>query len=71
MNKDIIEGEWNQVRGEVQRQWGKLTNDQLDVINGNRTKLMGALQETYGVVRDDAEKQLNDWETSRRRNSAA
>ncbi|MBI1326178.1 MAG: CsbD family protein [Alphaproteobacteria bacterium] len=66
MNKDIFEGNWKQLSGEVQRKWGKLTNDNLDVINGNRTKLVGMIQESYGVARDEAEKQVEEWEKARR-----
>lgn len=64
MNKDIISGKWTQLRGEVQKRWGKLTNDQLDVINGDRMKLVGKIEETYGVAREEAEKQLADFERS-------
>lgn len=62
MNKDIIQGKWDQVKGSVQKQWGKLTNDDLDVIAGDRTKLMGRLEEQYGIQRDEAEKQVSAWE---------
>lgn len=62
MNKDIISGKWTQLRGEVQKRWGKLTDDQLDVINGDRLKLVGKIEETYGVAREEAEKQLADFE---------
>lgn len=62
MNKDIIAGNWKQLTGEIQRQWGKLTNDELDKIEGNRTKLVGLIQERYGVAKDEAEKQLRAWE---------
>ncbi len=62
MNKDILSGKWTQLRGEVQKRWGKLTDDQLDVINGDRLKLVGKIEEAYGVARDEAEKQLNDFE---------
>ncbi len=64
MNREIIEGNWNQLKGEVQKRWGKLTNDNLDQINGNRTKLLGVIQESYGVAKDEAEKQVKDWEKS-------
>ncbi len=64
MNKEIIEGNWNQLKGEVQKRWGKLTNDNLDQINGNRTKLLGVIQESYGVAKEEAEKQVKDWEKS-------
>lgn len=65
MNKDIIEGKWAQVKGDVQKKWGQLTNDDLDQIEGNREKLVGKIQEAYGRTRDAAEKELNEWEKSR------
>ncbi|HEX9925808.1 MAG TPA: CsbD family protein [Anaerolineae bacterium] len=61
MNWDIIEGKWKQVKGEVQTQWGKLTSDELDQINGQREQLVGKLQESYGYTRDEAERQVNDF----------
>jgi uncharacterized protein YjbJ (UPF0337 family) len=54
MNWDIIEGKWKQFSGEVQTQWGKLTNDDLDVIAGNKEKLAGKLQERYGWSKEEA-----------------
>ncbi len=62
MNNDIIAGKWNQVKGEAQVKWGKLTNDDLDQIEGNRTKLAGKLQEVYGKSKDEVEKELSEWE---------
>ncbi len=62
MNNDIIEGKWNQVKGSAQAKWGKLTNDDLDQIQGNRTKLAGKIQEAYGKSKDDVEKELKEWE---------
>jgi uncharacterized protein YjbJ (UPF0337 family) len=61
MNKDILEGNWKQFKGEVQKQWGKLTDDQLDQIQGSQEKLLGELQESYGLTRDEAEKQYKEW----------
>jgi uncharacterized protein YjbJ (UPF0337 family) len=61
MNWDIVEGKWTQFKGDVKKQWGKLTDDELDVIAGNREKLVGRIQESYGVSRDNADKQVNDW----------
>lgn len=63
MNKDILSGKWTQLRGDVQKRWGKLTDDQLDVINGDRLKLIGKIEENYGIARDEAEKQLADFES--------
>ncbi len=65
MNKDIFEGKWKQVKGDVQKRWGKLTNDSLDEIDGDREKLIGKIQENYGIARDEAEKQINEWNKSR------
>jgi uncharacterized protein YjbJ (UPF0337 family) len=59
MNRDRLEGTWKQVKGEVQVMWGKLTNDDLDEINGNATKLAGRLQERYGYARDKAEAEVD------------
>lgn len=62
MNTDIIAGNWKQLKGKVQQQWGKLTDDDFDVIEGKRTELAGRIQERYGVTRDEADKQIKDWE---------
>jgi uncharacterized protein YjbJ (UPF0337 family) len=61
MNWDRVEGNWKQVKGKAQQQWGKLTNDDLDVIAGKRTELSGRLQERYGLAKDDADRQIDDW----------
>jgi uncharacterized protein YjbJ (UPF0337 family) len=62
MNWEQIKGNWKQAKGQVKRQWGKLTDDQLDVISGNRDILVGRIQETYGITREEAERQVHDWE---------
>ena len=62
MNDDILKGKWRQLKGDVQKKWGKLTDDQFDQINGNREKLLGKIQENYGLARDEAEKQVKEWE---------
>ena len=59
MNNDIIQGNWNQIRGKIQQQWGKLTGDDLDLIEGKRKELVGRVQERYGYARDHAEKEVN------------
>lgn len=64
MNWDKVEGNWKQFRGKAQEQWGKLTDDELDKIEGNRDQLIGRIQERYGVARDEAERQVRDWERS-------
>jgi uncharacterized protein YjbJ (UPF0337 family) len=61
MNWAHIEGNWMQFRGKVREQWGKLTNDDLDVIAGRRDQLRGKVQERYGVAHEEAERQIKDW----------
>ena len=56
MNWDRVEGNWKQFKGQVQQKWGKLTDDDLDVIEGKRTELAGRLQERYGYAKHEAEK---------------
>jgi uncharacterized protein YjbJ (UPF0337 family) len=65
MNWDRIEGQWKQLKGKVREQWGKLSDDDLDVIGGKRTQLSGKIQERYGIAKDAAEQQIKDWETSK------
>jgi len=62
MNWDIVEGNWKQFKGAVKAQWGKLTDDHLDVISGKRDTLVGKVQETYGITRDEAELQIKRFE---------
>ena len=63
MNKDTVEGNWKQLKGKVKEQWGKLTDDDFDVIAGKRDQLVGRIQERHGISRDEAENQVKDWET--------
>ena len=63
MNWDRIEGNWKQVTGKAKVQWGKLTDDDLDVVAGRRDQLAGKIQERYGIAKDEAEKQLSAWES--------
>lgn len=61
MNWDQIEGKWKQFKGSAKENWGKLTDDDLDVAAGKRDKLAGKIQEAYGVTREEAEKQIDEW----------
>ena len=61
MNWDIAEGKWNQMRGALRSQWGKLTDSDLQMIAGKREKLVGVLQERYGDRRDEVEKAVDEW----------
>lgn len=59
MNEDIFQGKWKQLKGDVQKKWGKLTNDDLDRIEGNREKMVGTLQERYGLKKEEAKRELD------------
>ncbi len=61
MNWDEIEGNWHQFRGAIQAQWGKLTDDDLETIQGKREQLLGRLQQRYGMERERAERAIEDW----------
>lgn len=61
MNNDRAQGSWEQVKGHVQKAWGKLTHDDLDVIEGDRKLLAGKIQERYGIAEDEAQKQVDEW----------
>jgi uncharacterized protein YjbJ (UPF0337 family) len=60
MNWDQIRGNWQQAKGDLKVRWGKLTDDDLDRIEGERDKLVGRLQELYGISKEEAEKQVDD-----------
>ena len=61
MNWDQVEGKWKEISGKVQTPWGKLTNDDLDVIRGRRTELEGKLQKHYGYAKDKAKAGVDAW----------
>lgn len=62
MNEDKIQGQWKQLAGKLKAKWGKLTDDDLKVLDGNREYLAGRIQERYGIARDEVEKQLHDFD---------
>ena len=68
MNTDVLQGKWKQLKGEVKRQWGKLTDDELDMIEGNKDKLVGLVQERYGYARDKAAREVDDFVSRRHDN---
>ena len=70
MNWDRVEGNWRQLKGLFKEHWGELTDDQLDVIVGKRERLIGVLQESYGIAQDEAERQVKEWEKSPQRADA-
>ena len=61
MNNDQWQGKWKQVKGSIKEHWGKLTDDDLDVIAGQRDQLAGRIQERYGIAKEQARKQVEDW----------
>lgn len=68
MNKDIIRGNWKEIKGRVKQQWGKITDDEITLINGSYEELEGILQKKYGFQKDQAEREIqrfldrNNWE---------
>jgi uncharacterized protein YjbJ (UPF0337 family) len=64
MNWDQVEGKWKQFSGQVKQKWGKLTDDDLTLINGKRDELVGRIQERYGVAKEDAERQVDEFSRS-------
>jgi uncharacterized protein YjbJ (UPF0337 family) len=63
MNKDITGGTFKQLKGKIKQQWGKLTDDEIDQMEGNAEILAGKLQERYGLAREDAEREARDFRT--------
>ena len=61
MNSDTLKGQWKQLKGDVKKQWAKLTDDDLKQIEGHKDKLVGKIQERYGSTREDAERQADEW----------
>lgn len=61
MDWNRVEGNWKQMKGTIKEQWGKLTDDDLDVINGRRAQLEGKLQERYGYHKDQVRHEIDDW----------
>ena len=61
MNEDTFKGQWMQLKGKIREQWGKLTDDDLDQIQGRSEQLIGKLQNRYGIARDEAQRQFDAW----------
>jgi uncharacterized protein YjbJ (UPF0337 family) len=64
MNWDQVSGNWKQFRGKAKEKWAKLTDDDLALAEGKRDQLLGRIQERYGIAKDEAEKQVKEWETT-------
>jgi uncharacterized protein YjbJ (UPF0337 family) len=61
MNWDQIEGNWKQFKGKAREKWGQFTDDDFDMLNGKREQLVGRIQERYGITRDEASRQADEW----------
>ena len=61
MNSDQFEGKWKQLKGNVKQRWGKLTDDDVTALSGKKDELIGKLQERYGITREQAQKEADDW----------
>jgi uncharacterized protein YjbJ (UPF0337 family) len=61
MNSDQLQGKWKQMKGSVKERWGKLTDDDIDIINGQNDQLVGKIQEKYGIAKEEAQRQVEDW----------
>ena len=61
MNRDTLKGQWMQLKGKIRQQWGKLTDDEIDQMQGNTEMLIGKLQERYGYEREKAEQEVDRW----------
>lgn len=62
MNADQIEGNWKILKGKVKQKWGELTDDEVDRVEGNREELVGIIQRRYGIAREEAERQVREWQ---------
>lgn len=62
MNQDIIKGKWSQLSGKLKEKWGKLTDDDVNQLDGHRAYLVGKLQERYGIAKEKAEVQVKEFE---------
>jgi uncharacterized protein YjbJ (UPF0337 family) len=61
MNRDQLEGRWEQLKGKVHERWGQLTNDDIEKVKGQARQLAGAIQERYGISKDEAERQIEEF----------
>jgi uncharacterized protein YjbJ (UPF0337 family) len=61
MNSDQLQGKWKQMKGSIRERWGKLTDDDVDVVNGQTTQLVGRIQERYSIAKEEAQKQVEEW----------
>ena len=65
MNTDQLQGKWKEAKGSIKERWGKLTDDDMDVIQGQREQLIGKIQQRYGIAKEEAQKQVDEFMHSR------
>ncbi|GAB5468486.1 MAG: CsbD family protein [Rhodospirillales bacterium] len=63
MNSDELKGNWNILKGKARQQWGDLTDDEVEQVAGDRDELIGRIQKTYGIAREEAERQVDGWKS--------
>jgi uncharacterized protein YjbJ (UPF0337 family) len=68
MNWDQLEGKWTQAKGQIKQKWAKLTDDDLEYMSGSRDRFVGRLQERYGIAKEEAQRQAEEWLTSQEQN---
>ena len=61
MNWDRVEGNWKQFKGKARQKWGDLTDDELERVGGRKDEMVGLIQEKYGITREEAQRQVDDW----------
>jgi uncharacterized protein YjbJ (UPF0337 family) len=66
MNSDQFEGKWKQLKGSVKQRWGKLTDDDITTLSGKKDEFVGRLQERYGITREQAEREADEWASAAR-----
>ena len=71
MNWDQVEGQWMQMKGKMKQKWAKLTDSDWEAIAGKRDEFLGKLQQRYGYSREQAERELNDWERTQKHTRVA
>jgi uncharacterized protein YjbJ (UPF0337 family) len=67
MNWDTVQGNWTELKGKIKHQWGKLTDDDLKAIEGDRDQLAGRLQQRYGYAKDKVDAEIDNWSKSQRK----
>jgi uncharacterized protein YjbJ (UPF0337 family) len=71
MNSDQFEGKWKQLKGSVKERWGKLTDDDITMLSGKKDQFVGKLQERYGITREQAEIEADEWASAAHAQTAA